>query len=255
MPRAPNWHRAWRSGRSRPSRASGSKRVSTHCARASSNGALDEAALKTALRRLRVDVFCTVMERDLRGAADVAEVTGAMTDLAEVTIQRALAVLTADLETLFGEPRGPNGERLTLGVVGMGKLGGRELNASSDIDLIFVYEDDGETAGGTRAPLATQEFFTRLGRRLIGALAEITQDGYVFRVDMRLRPNGDSGPLVCSLGMLEEYFTCRAASGSATRGSRRGSCPSAKASPRNGSRSSSTRSPRRSSTAAISITA
>ncbi|QSN61685.1 bifunctional [glutamate--ammonia ligase]-adenylyl-L-tyrosine phosphorylase/[glutamate--ammonia-ligase] adenylyltransferase [Caballeronia sp. M1242] len=181
-------------------------RLDAHCARASSNGALDEAALKTALRRLRVDVFCTVMERDLRGAADVAEVTGAMTDLAEVTIQRALAVLTADLETLFGEPRGPNGERLTLGVVGMGKLGGRELNASSDIDLIFVYEDDGETAGGTRAPLATQEFFTRLGRRLIGALAEITQDGYVFRVDMRLRPNGDSGPLVCSLGMLEEYF-------------------------------------------------
>ncbi len=88
----------------------------------------------------------------------------------------------------------------------MGKLGGRELNVSSDIDLIFVYEDDGETAGGQRAPLATQEFFTRLGKRLIGALAEVTQDGYVFRVDMRLRPNGDSGPLVCSLGMLEEYF-------------------------------------------------
>ncbi len=174
--------------------------------RVRSIGTLDEAALKTALRRLRMDTFCTVMERDLAGVASVAEVTGAMTDLAEVTIQRALAVLSADLEALFGEPRGPNGERLTLGVVGMGKLGGRELNASSDIDLIFLYEDDGETAGGTRSALTTQEFFTRLGRRLIGALAEITQDGYVFRVDMRLRPNGDSGPLVCSLGMLEEYF-------------------------------------------------
>ncbi|KNH10111.1 Glutamate-ammonia-ligase adenylyltransferase [Candidatus Burkholderia brachyanthoides] len=169
-------------------------------------GALDEATLKTALCRLRTEVFCTVMERDLAGTASVAEVTGAMTDLAEVTIQRAIAVLSADLETIFGEPPGPNGERLTLGVVGMGKLGGRELNASSDIDLIFIYEDDGETAGGTRSPLTTQEFFTRLGRRLIGALAEITQDGHVFRVDMRLRPNGDSGPLVCSLGMLEEYF-------------------------------------------------
>jgi len=176
------------------------------CTRCGESGALDEAALKTALRRLRTDVFCTVMERDLSGAADVAEVTGAMTDLAEVTIQRALAVLSADLEALFGEPRGPDGERLTLGVVGMGKLGGRELNASSDIDLIFVYEEDGETAGGKRSPLTTQEFFTRLGRRLIGALAELTEDGYVFRVDMRLRPNGDSGPLVCSLGMLEEYF-------------------------------------------------
>lgn len=181
-------------------------RLDALCGTCSGDGVLNEAALKTALRRLRTEVFCTVMERDLAGDADVAEVTGAMTDLAEVTVQRALAVLSADLEVLFGEPRGPEGERLTLGVVGMGKLGGRELNASSDIDLIFVYEEDGETAGGQRAPLTTQEFFTRLGRRLIGALAELTQDGYVFRVDMRLRPNGDSGPLVCSLGMLEEYF-------------------------------------------------
>ncbi|WP_038769704.1 bifunctional [glutamate--ammonia ligase]-adenylyl-L-tyrosine phosphorylase/[glutamate--ammonia-ligase] adenylyltransferase, partial [Burkholderia pseudomallei] len=82
----------------------------------------------------------------------------------------------------------------------------RELNVSSDIDLIFVYEDDGETAGGARGPISVHKFFTRLGRRLIGVLSEATADGYVFRVDMRLRPNGDSGPLVCSLGMLEEYF-------------------------------------------------
>ncbi|MCS0466205.1 bifunctional [glutamate--ammonia ligase]-adenylyl-L-tyrosine phosphorylase/[glutamate--ammonia-ligase] adenylyltransferase, partial [Burkholderia mallei] len=117
-----------------------------------------------------------------------------------------LALLAAELEAQYGEPRGPSGERLALGVVGMGKLGGRELNVSSDIDLIFVYEDDGETAGGARAPISVHEFFTRLGRRLIGVLSEATADGYVFRVDMRLRPNGDSGPLVCSLGMLEEYF-------------------------------------------------
>ena len=167
---------------------------------------LPEESLRRVLRRLRTEVFCAVMERDLAGRADVAEVTGAMTDLAEAAIERALAVLSAELEALFGEPRGPDGERLVLGVVGMGKLGGRELNVSSDIDLVFVYEDDGETAGGTRAPIATQEFFARLGRRLIGALAEPTADGYVFRVDMRLRPNGDAGPLACSLGMLEEYF-------------------------------------------------
>ncbi|MGF6776429.1 bifunctional [glutamate--ammonia ligase]-adenylyl-L-tyrosine phosphorylase/[glutamate--ammonia-ligase] adenylyltransferase [Paraburkholderia sp. GAS334] len=174
--------------------------------RASSDVPLTEDALKKALRQLRTEVFCAVMERDLSGRADVAEVTGTMTDLAEATIQRALAVLSADLETLYGEPHGPDGERLTLGVVGMGKLGGRELNVSSDIDLIFLYEEDGETAGGQRSPIATQDFFTRLGKRLIAALAEVTADGYVFRVDMRLRPNGDSGPLVCSLGMLEEYF-------------------------------------------------
>jgi glutamate-ammonia-ligase adenylyltransferase len=169
-------------------------------------GRLDEAALKAALRRLRAEVFCTVMERDLSRRGDVAEVTGAMTHLAEVTIQRALAVLSEELQALFGEPRGPQGEKLTLGVVGMGKLGGRELNVSSDIDLIFVYEEEGETTGGTRAALSTQEYFSRLGRRLIGALAEVTEDGYVFRVDMRLRPNGDAGPLACGLGMLERYF-------------------------------------------------
>ena len=170
------------------------------------DGSLTEEGLKRALRQLRTEVFCAVMERDLAGRADVAEVTGAMTDLAETTIQRAMAVLSADLEMLYGEPRGPEGERLALGVVGMGKLGGRELNVSSDIDLIFIYEEDGETAGGQRSPIATQDFFSRLGKRLIAALAEVTADGYVFRVDMRLRPNGDSGPLVCSLGMLEEYF-------------------------------------------------
>jgi [glutamine synthetase] adenylyltransferase / [glutamine synthetase]-adenylyl-L-tyrosine phosphorylase len=167
---------------------------------------LDEGTLRTALRKLRGEVFCTVMERDLAGLADVREVTGAMTDLAELTIQRALNVLSAELETVFGEPRGEEGQRLSLGVVGMGKLGGRELNVSSDIDLIFVYESDGETTGAQRGPLSTQEYFTRLGRKLIGALAEVTEDGYVFRVDMRLRPNGDAGPLACGLGMLEEYF-------------------------------------------------
>ncbi|AHI72805.1 bifunctional [glutamate--ammonia ligase]-adenylyl-L-tyrosine phosphorylase/[glutamate--ammonia-ligase] adenylyltransferase [Burkholderia thailandensis] len=165
-----------------------------------------EDALKKALRQLRGEAFGALAERDLSGRADVAEVTGTMTDLAEAAIQRAVALLAAELEAQYGEPRGPSGERLALGVVGMGKLGGRELNVSSDVDLIFVYEDDGETAGGARAPISVHEFFTRLGRRLIGVLSEATADGYVFRVDMRLRPNGDSGPLVCSLGMLEEYF-------------------------------------------------
>jgi glutamate-ammonia-ligase adenylyltransferase len=89
-------------------------------------------------------------------------------------------------------------------VVGMGKLGGRELNVSSDIDLIFVYPEDGETQGAR--PLSHFEFFTRLGRQIINAIGDITGDGFVFRVDMRLRPNGDSGPLVSSFDALETYF-------------------------------------------------
>jgi len=90
-------------------------------------------------------------------------------------------------------------------VVGMGKLGGLELNLSSDIDLIFLYEHEGETTGGPKS-LSNHEWFTRMGKRLIKLLAEHDANGFVFRVDMRLRPNGDSGPLVCSLDMLEEYL-------------------------------------------------
>ncbi len=166
-----------------------------------------EAQLKSALRQLRTEVFCTVMERDLAGTADLTEVTGAMSDLAELTIQCSLSVLNAELETLYGVPYGAHDPLpQTLGVVGMGKLGGYELNVSSDIDLIFVYADEGETTGGERSPISSHEYFSKLGKKLIGALSEFTADGYVFRVDMRLRPNGEAGPLVCSLPMLEEYF-------------------------------------------------
>jgi glutamate-ammonia-ligase adenylyltransferase len=93
-------------------------------------------------------------------------------------------------------------------VLGMGKLGGRELNVSSDIDLIFVYPEDGETVLNSpdQRQLSNHEFFTRLGKKLIAALSEITADGFTFRVDMALRPNGASGPLAASFGMLEEYF-------------------------------------------------
>jgi glutamate-ammonia-ligase adenylyltransferase len=89
-------------------------------------------------------------------------------------------------------------------VIAMGKLGGGELNVSSDVDLIFVYPEDGETSGCRS--IANHDFFIRLGRRLIASLNDITPDGYVFRVDMRLRPYGEGGPLVMSFAMLEEYF-------------------------------------------------
>lgn len=165
-----------------------------------------EAALKRALRLLRNEVFGALVERDLSGAATLDEVTGTMTDLAEFAVRAAISVISQELGALHGQPIGQSsGEVQELVVVGMGKLGGRELNVSSDIDLIFLYDDDGDTHGGPR-PLSNHEYFTKLGRRLINALADVTEDGYVFRVDMRLRPNGDAGPLACSLGMLEEYF-------------------------------------------------
>ncbi|VVE57243.1 glutamine-synthetase adenylyltransferase [Pandoraea terrae] len=175
---------------------------------------VDEAALARALRLMRAETMCAVMQRDLDGRAELPEVTEAMTLLAEFSIRAGLTVIGRELQAIHGIPMTPDGHPQTLAVVGMGKLGGRELNVSSDIDLIFLFEDDGDTApppgaqggGGGLRLLSNHEFFTKLGRKLIGALSELTSDGYVFRVDMRLRPNGDSGPLVCSLPMLEEYF-------------------------------------------------
>ncbi|EJX09446.1 bifunctional glutamine-synthetase adenylyltransferase/deadenyltransferase [gut metagenome] len=116
-----------------------------------------------------------------------------------------------ELAKRFGVPIGASGAPQDLLIVGMGKLGGRELNVSSDIDLVFLYDEDGETRPtaiypDARRSLTIQEFYERLARRLIPALNDIEGPGFVFRVDMRLRPNGDSGPIVCSSDMLETYL-------------------------------------------------
>ncbi len=165
---------------------------------------LNEVNLKPALRELKRRAYARIASRDLAGKATLAEVVEAMTQVAEQAVATAQAVLTASLAERYGLPRGPDGRVQELIVVGMGKLGGRELNVSSDIDLIFVYPEDGETDSGRK--ISNFEFFTRLGRQLINAIAEVTAEGQVFRVDMRLRPDGDSEPLACSFEMLENYF-------------------------------------------------
>ena len=201
----------------------------------------DETGLAQAVRKLRKQVMVKLILRDLNGLADLNEVMQSMTALAEVCVQRAQACLTQALHAQFGSPRGEaSAIAQELLVIAMGKLGGGELNVSSDIDLIFVYPEDGETDGPhnsritmsgnalpaesrteltqdntagwpTTAPLplrrlSNHDFFTRLGRRLISIISELTADGYVFRVDMRLRPYGDSGPLVMSFAALEDYL-------------------------------------------------
>jgi len=169
-------------------------------------GVQDEESLKSALRRLRNRVLLRVLARDLNGLADLAEVTATVTALAEIAIRFAVNRLSAWLAADRGTPAGDEtGTAQELLVVGMGKLGGRELNVSSDVDLIFLYPEEGETRGGPRS-LTNHEFFVRLGRRLIAALSELTADGFVFRVDMRLRPDGESGPLAMSFAALESYF-------------------------------------------------
>ena len=167
--------------------------------------AADEAALKRALRDLRKRVMLRVITRDLGGLATLQEIVTTVSTLADIAISTAVARLEDWLAAEYGEPTGTDsGLRQKLHVVGMGKLGGSELNVSSDVDLVFVYPEEGETRAA-RA-LSNHEFFIRLARRLIAVLNEMTADGYVFRVDMRLRPLGADGPLACSFGMLENYF-------------------------------------------------
>ncbi|HEX5638882.1 MAG TPA: bifunctional [glutamate--ammonia ligase]-adenylyl-L-tyrosine phosphorylase/[glutamate--ammonia-ligase] adenylyltransferase [Burkholderiaceae bacterium] len=166
--------------------------------------------LATDIRRLRQQVIASLVVRDATGACGLPEIVSTTTALAELALRRAVAVHARELAQAHGVPTSAGGVPQDLLVIGMGKLGGAELNVSSDIDLIFVYDEDGETRAMPGAddvrPLSNHEFFTRLGRRVIPAISDVTGDGYVFRVDMRLRPNGDAGPLAVSTAMLEEYL-------------------------------------------------
>ncbi len=183
-----------------PASEGGSNRVAT-----ATGLFVSETELARAVRRLRKQVMIKLILRDLNGLADLNEVMQTMTALAEICVQHAQTCLMQTLQQQFGSPIGElSGTGQELLIVGMGKLGGEELNVSSDIDLIFVYPEDGQTNGPQS--LSNHEFFTRLGRRLITLINELTADGYVFRVDMRLRPYGDSGALVTSFAALEEYL-------------------------------------------------
>ncbi len=164
-----------------------------------------EALLHRDLRNLRKQVMLRIATRDLGGLADLSEIMASMTDLAEVTINAALKQHHIWLMDRFGAPIGEKSRTAQqMLVVAMGKLGGRELNVSSDVDLIFIYPEDGET-DGTKS-IANHDFFARLGRKLIASLNDYTVDSYVFRVDMRLRPYGEDSPLAMSFAMLQEYF-------------------------------------------------
>ncbi|MEZ0246578.1 MAG: bifunctional [glutamate--ammonia ligase]-adenylyl-L-tyrosine phosphorylase/[glutamate--ammonia-ligase] adenylyltransferase, partial [Methylophilaceae bacterium] len=168
------------------------------------HAAADEAGLKQALRKLRQHVMLRVIARDLNRLGGLDEVMHTMTDLAEVAVSFALEHLDRWQQAIYGVPVDHDGVPQQLIVVGMGKLGGRELNVSSDIDLIFAFEEDGETTGPKS--VSNHEYFSILGKKLIAAIGETTVDGFVFRVDMRLRPYGDSGPLAGSFAMLEQYY-------------------------------------------------
>ncbi|MFZ6734648.1 bifunctional [glutamate--ammonia ligase]-adenylyl-L-tyrosine phosphorylase/[glutamate--ammonia-ligase] adenylyltransferase [Undibacterium sp. Ji42W] len=167
------------------------------------------ATINKAMRRLRKLVVCTVIKRDLCGQADLNEVITTISLFADFVVQQHLQAINAEMQAMHGIPIGEeSGTQQAMIVLGMGKLGGYELNVSSDIDLIFCYAEDGETqtTDSSQRSLSNHEYFSRLGKKLIAAISEVTEDGYSFRVDMALRPNGASGPLVASFNMIEEYF-------------------------------------------------
>lgn len=173
--------------------------------RAVLDAAGDEARLLRALRRFRRREMVRIAWRDLAGWAPTEETLRELTWLADTAVQGALDWWDRELQRRHGTPRDAEGNPVGLVVLGMGKLGGHELNFSSDIDLIFAFEEEGETDGPK--PLENSEYFTRLGQRLIRAINQPTEDGFVFRVDMRLRPWGDEGPLVMTFEQMETYYT------------------------------------------------
>jgi glutamate-ammonia-ligase adenylyltransferase len=156
------------------------------------------------LRRLRTREMVRIAWRDLAGWASLSETLADTSAFADAAIDAATEYATQDLVRTYGEPRNLAGVGQPLIVLGMGKLGGGELNFSSDIDLIFVFPEKGTTSGARC--IDNEDFFTRLGRLLIRILGERTADGFVFRVDMRLRPFGDSGPLAVNAAFLEDYL-------------------------------------------------
>ena len=166
--------------------------------------ATNEADASSCLRQIRNRELARIAWADLSAKIDVDAVLSATSALADAFVDGALSYLYTQMCQRWGTPRNAEGVPQQLVVLGMGKLGGGELNFSSDIDLIFAFPDNGETDGDK--PIANTEFFTRLGQRLIKMLNDTTADGFIYRVDMRLRPFGDSGPLAASFDALEAYY-------------------------------------------------
>jgi glutamate-ammonia-ligase adenylyltransferase len=164
----------------------------------------DLAGFMAALRRQREREMVRIAWRDLAGWAALGETLADTSAFADAAIAAAVEFASRDLARMYGEPRSVAGVAQPFIVIGMGKLGGEELNFSSDIDLIFVFPDKGTTSGARC--IDNEDFFTRLGRLVIRLLGEGTAEGTAFRVDMRLRPFGDSGPLVASAAFLDDYL-------------------------------------------------
>jgi glutamate-ammonia-ligase adenylyltransferase len=167
-------------------------------------------ARANALRRFKYRHVLRIGARDLLGDADLSVTTDELARLADVCLAEAVRMAEADARARVGMPRDAEGRETGLAVIGMGKLGGEELNYSSDIDLMFVYGGDGETTGGPDGVVPNGEYFARVCRDVVSIIESITEEGYVFRVDLRLRPEGRVGAVAHSLAAYEAYHRERA---------------------------------------------
>jgi [glutamine synthetase] adenylyltransferase / [glutamine synthetase]-adenylyl-L-tyrosine phosphorylase len=163
-----------------------------------------------ALRRFKYRQLLRIGSRDILGDADLTVTTEELSRLADVCLGAACRWAAEGLEPLYGRPVAADGSPTGLAVIGMGKLGGDELNYSSDIDLIFVYGDDGETTGGRAGSVPNGRYFAEAAKAVVATVETMTDEGYAFRVDLRLRPEGRSGALILSLDGYRAYFAERA---------------------------------------------
>ena len=163
------------------------------------------------LRRLTRRELLRIGAGDLVGGRPIDDVAHELSDLADIVVQQLVDLITPDLDARYGIPRNADGTRAEFSVVALGKLGGQELNFSSDIDLIFIYSEKGETDGGDRGrrPVANQTYFSRLAEQVLRAGTEATPEGFLYRIDLRLRPDGASGALTMPLSAYESYYAKR----------------------------------------------
>lgn len=165
---------------------------------------IKSVGLDAGLRRFRNVEMMRIIWRDLNHHCKVEETLTDLSQLADVCLQAATLAHSREMHEVHGTPRTVDGAAQSLVILGLGKLGGNELNLSSDVDIIFCFPFNGQCDG--RRGLSNEQFFTKLARKIINSLSQITADGFCFRVDTRLRPFGDSGPLVSSFAALEQYY-------------------------------------------------
>lgn len=172
---------------------------------AEAGSAADDGELMAALRRARNREMVRIAWRDLTGRADLFSTMSELSAFASATLSLTCDILYEHMCAAYGTPVSDKGEPQRLVIIGLGKLGGGELNFSSDIDIMFAFPETGMTTGGDKA-VSNSDFFLKLARKLINIIGRPSADGLVFRVDTRLRPFGDSGPLVMSFDAMENYY-------------------------------------------------